>query len=519
MVSTMMSSVPSTLNLLDWASLLAYAALLVGISIYHSRRIKARDDYYLAGRSMSRWPIAMSMYVALFSTNTFVGVIGWVNRPNGTIWIGLQNIGIILAVPLVVALFPSVFFRLKLTTAYEYLERRFSYPVRSLAAVFFLSARIMWMSTMLYAGSLVVSQLVGWTAERGVVHGQLYTIVILAAMGAFLSLAGGMRAVIWTDVAQFFVLFGCVAVMIVLAVLRAGGVEGVVSTAIQSGKFTPPSFFSLSDDLSVVSGLALGFIGFLASAGTDQVLLQTYLTAKSVDEAKKSLWFNGLFLKPLSLLFPLLGVIIFVYFQSHPEHASQMRAPDDALSVFIGSVLPMGLRGLAVAALLSALLTSLASGMSALSACLQVDFVQRNMQGRLSDRASVLLGRSLTVAWCLVTVAAAVFILGLGKSNNIIQILNIVMYPFTGVLLGIFLLGLLTARANATGALLGAVAGFVVTLGMPRLVLGISSFYFGALGTLTTLILGYGASLLFAPPAAEKTKDLLTARPKSLAAQ
>ncbi|MDP2997754.1 MAG: hypothetical protein Q8N47_09715, partial [Bryobacterales bacterium] len=93
------------MNALDTLTLLAYAAMLVGIALYHSRKIRARDDYFLAGRSMSRWPIALSMYVALFSTNTFVGVIGWVNRPEGTLWIGLQNIGMILAVPLVVRLY------------------------------------------------------------------------------------------------------------------------------------------------------------------------------------------------------------------------------------------------------------------------------------------------------------------------------------------------------------------------------------------------------------------------------
>ncbi len=498
----------ATLNWIDGATLLAYGVMLAAIALYHSRKIHARDDFLLAGRSMSRWPIALSMYVALFSTNTFIGMIGWVNRTDGTIWIGLQTIGLMMGVPFVVKLYPDIFFRLRITTAYEYLERRFNYAVRAFATVFFIGSRIMWMATMLYGGSLVISQMLGWTAERGVPHGQFYAILLLGMLGMFFGLAGGMHAVIWTDVAQFFVLFGSVAVMIYMALSLSGGPAQVLAVAADAGKFAPPKLFSASDDLSILSGLMLGFIGMLSSAGADQVVLQTYLTAKSAEEAKASLWRSGLLLKPLSLLFPTLGVIIFVYFRQHPGQAALMRVTDDALPVYVVNVLPAGVRGLAIAALVSALLTSLEGGMAALSASIQVDYVQRWINRPLSDRATVRLGRALMFGWGVLIVCAALFVLRLGKDHNIIQILNMVMYPFAGVLLGLFLLGLITTRANGWGALAGGVVGFCLTVSASVAGAKLSSFYYGALSTGATFAIGYLASLFFRRPEERQLKGL-----------
>jgi len=522
----------TTINAIDWVAIVAYAVLLCGIALYHSRRMRTQDDILLAGRSMSRWPIALSMYMALFSTNSFVGVTGWLNRPDGTVWIGLQNIGIMMAVPLVVWLYPAFFFRLRVSTAYEYLERRFGYSVRMFAALFFLAVRLMWMSTMLYSCSLIVSLMLGWTPDRGFEHGQVWAIIIIGAMGAFMALAGGMRAVIWTDVVQFFIMMGGVVTMAIFALSRCGGLGAFAKTSVQCGKLNPPAFFSLTDDLSMVSGLCLGFIAMLSSSGSDQMILQTYLTARSEQEAKASLWRNGFLLKPLSLMFPLLGLIMFVYYHYHPEVASLMRIPDDALPVFVLNVLPSGMRGLMILAIVSAALTSLGSGMAAMSAAAQVDFIRRWRKRPLSDRGAVLLGRSLLFLWGVTIVLVALWVKTLGTKHNVIQILNILMYPFAGVLLGIFLLGMLTTRANTPGTLLGAISGFVVTVAVPLSSLlvkiitasgtpipvaitprisklsEISNFYYGAWGVLATVLLGYLASLVFKSPPALKLAGL-----------
>ena len=522
------------MSLLDGAILVLYLVGLAAIALYHSRKMHSQEDYFLAGRSMSQWPIAFSMFVALFSTNSFLGVTGWVNREDGTIWIGLQNLGILLVVPAVIALYPKIFFRLRLTTAYEYLEKRFDYRVRAFAALFFMAARVMWMSSMIYAASLVIAAMLGWSSQGG---GILGAILLVGIVGMLFAMAGGMYSVIWTDVVQFFVILGGVAVMVVTAIAKVGGVGRAVEIAAAAGKWTPPPLFDPTQELTVVSGLCLGVVGYLSSAGSDQVVLQTYLTAKSVEEAKKSLWRNGLFLKPLGLLFPLLGLCLYTYFAVHPRQAALMSIPDDALPIFVTQVMPSGIRGLLVAAIMSAVLTSLGSGLAALSACVQVDFVRRWGLEGISSRSSLLLARGLTLVWGLAVIGGGLLVSNLGKDNNIIQILNMVMYPFAGVLLGIFLLGLLTRRANGLGVLLGAVVGFFVTVTAPlsrRLSLSleageldlppqladlvgslsqVSTFYYGMLGAVATVLLGALLSLIFAPPPPHKVVGLSHAAP------
>jgi SSS family transporter len=516
--------VGQTVSTLDWVVIASYALGLAGIALYHYPKMKKQDDLFLAGRSMRRWPVAISMYMALFSTNSFVGGVGWVNRPKGTVWIALQNAGIMMAVPLVIWLYPSLFYRLRITTAYEYLERRFSYPVRAVASLLFMGARIMWMSTMLYAASLLLKTMLGWTPDRGVPHGEVLAPLLLAALGTLYACVGGMHAVIWTDVAQFGVLMSGVLTMVVIAVRQAGGFSSALSIAWQAGKLQPPPFFSLTADISIVSGLLLGFVAYLSNAGADQLILQTYLSGRSEKEIQDSLWRNGLFLKPLSVIYPMLGILVFVYYRSHPTVAQLMRIPDDALPVFVTNVLPAGVRGLMVAALSAALISGLEGGMAALSAALQVDFILRKRREPVSERNRVRLGRFLIVLWGVTIFLGSLAVSHLGSRNNIIEILNIVMYPFLGVLLGIFLLGLLTHRAQTAGTLIGACGGFLATISLrttsPLLGLAaslglpvsraltafgnsqhaVSTLFYGFMGASTTIILGYLASCLFSPP-------------------
>jgi Na+/proline symporter len=395
--------------------------------------------------------------------------------------------------------------------------------VRDVATAFFLMSRLAWMATMLYSASLVLSMMFGWTRANGFANGQLWGISAIGALATTFALIGGMHAVIWTDVMQFFVLLSGLLTMLVLGTSLSGGIGEVIRIGSHFGRFAAPPVFSLTQDLSIVSGLLLGFVGMLASSGADQVILQQYLTAKSESEAKASLWRNGFLLKPMSLVYPLLGLSFFAFYQTHPDVARLMRIPDDALPVFVVNVLPNGWRGLVMSGVIAAVLTSMQSGLAAISATAQVNYLKRWIGRPLSDSESVLLARILLFSSGLTVIALACWVRALGERHSIIQILNIVMYPFAGVLLGIFLLGILTHRANGPGALIGAIGGFLGTVAIPAVKLllpsslripalqqlgEVSNFYYGLIGTLLTVTVGYAVSLLSAPPPESRIKGL-----------
>jgi SSS family solute:Na+ symporter len=216
------------------------------------------------------------------------------------------------------------------------------------------------------------------------------------------------------------------------------------------------------------------------------------------------------------MIYPIVGVILFGYYRMHPEVGKLMRIPDDALPVFVMNVLPAGARGVMAMAMTTGVLTSMQSGLAAISATIQVNYANRWSGGQLSKRGSVVLARALMLATGLIIICAALGVQQLGQKNSVYQILNMVMYPFTGVLLGIFLLGILTHRANSRGVLIGGVMGFLVTLICPmahviapEAFLGrISSFYYAFVGATMTAAVGYAASYLFAPPPESNLRGL-----------
>jgi sodium-coupled monocarboxylate transporter 8/12 len=316
-----------------------------------------------------------------------------------------------------------------------------------------------------------------------------------------------MKAVIWTDVMQFFVLIGGQIVILVIAVSHIpGGMEGVYEMGRDHGKLDIDFSFSPTVRVTFWGALIGGAFMNLVQMATDQVSVQRYLTASSLKEAQRSLWLKLAFLLPVLIIFYLTGLVLYVFYQIHgdPMATGTISKPDQLLPYFVITELPRGMPGLLVAAIFAASMSTISAGINSLTSATLVDFY-----GRLWKRAKVAtdehqlkLARYFTLFYGTLVMALAFVVHKLGSllsaSNSIIGLVG-------GPLLGLFLLGMLSKRANATGAVVGWFFG-VCTMIWVFADHRISLLWYALIGLTVTLSVGWCVSWLFAPPRPQQLK-------------
>ena len=356
------------------------------------------------------------------------------------------------------------------------------------------------MAIAIYAISLALQQIVGWPvwACAAIVGGltTLYTVL------------GGMKAVLWTDVMQFFVLVGSVLVMVgVIICSFHGDMAAIWRTAADAGhtkwldlscNFWDGSFWKEMTIWGIFGGLLVAQVG---AYGSDQVLVQRYLAAGSARMMAKSLVFCGILQIPVMATLYLLGLGLFAYYHA-PENAALLSSlnglvawtgdPNMVLPHFVRNVLPSSLAGLVFAGLFAATMSVFSSGLNSLSTATCMDFLQRTAWFRsTSGELTLRSARWITFAWgSLVTLAAiGVYFAHMG---SLLQTAASIVGFFSGPLLGMFLLGMLTTRANSLGAILGAILGFISALLLWN---HVSFIWYAAGGCAPTLVFGYVVSL------------------------
>jgi sodium-coupled monocarboxylate transporter 8/12 len=448
-----------SLATIDVVVIVVYLAIVVGKGWWLSRKQDDIETYLLAGRSMSYWVVAISIIASLLSAVTYMGAPteSYLHDMKYSVTL----ICIVAATPIVIYIFLPFYYRLNVYTAYQYLEERFHLAVRLVASVFFIFWRLGWMALVVFAPSLAIStlfQIPLWMCIVAVgVASTLYTVM------------GGLTAVIWTDVMQFFVLYGGALLIIYVAATQTqGGAGWIYDAALADGKFT---FFdwNLSPFERVTTWAVIfgGGFTFLAQYATDQVAIQRYLSAKSKREAVRSLVFHAILVVPVALTFYLVGIAIWGFYQAQPELLTGFGTehPDKILPLFVAQQLPVGVRGVIVAALFAATMSSIDSGINSIATTTLVDFYQGGLKRRLTDAQQLALAKKWTLIWGVVATGAALGVAAWGEQGEtLVQMSNKVAGLFSGALLGIFLLGMLTKRANWQGVLMGAGVGFAGAL-------------------------------------------------------
>jgi SSS family solute:Na+ symporter len=470
------------LNKLDFAIIALY---LLGITLFGLRfRKKQRSlrDYFLAGRDIPWWAISLSIVAAETSTLTIISIPGLAYDTNLTF---LQVVmGYIVGRIVISFVLLPHYFRGDLYTAYELIERRFGRGLRSLTAGLFLLTRAAAEGVRVYAVSIVVSIALG--------TGELASIAIITILTLIYTFEGGLAAVIWTDVVQTVIYVGGTLVgLVTILHLVPGGWTAIHAAAASAGKL---QVFDFSTSLWIPYTFWAGLIGgaffTVASHGTDQLIVQRLLAARGQKQSATALIVSGVAVFFQFAMFLLVGVMLWAYYR---QPSIFFGRGDRIYPKFIVTSMPHGISGLLIAAILAAAMSNLSAALNSLSSTTIMDFYVQ-LRPAAEERLRMRLARVATFAWALVLFALAV--IALHRAGRVVEVgLQIASVAY-GALLGAFLLGVLTKRANSRGAMIGMLCGFATELYLWRAT-HVPWTWWVMIGAGVTFAIGYALSFAF----------------------
>lgn len=441
-----------TLHVVDYMIIVLSLVVSVGIGVRFSRGQKSTSKYFAAEGKIPAWAIGLSILATLVSSITFLAYPGEGFTTN---WIRLVQ-GLMVPIVLVFMIFTIVPLYRKVIglSAYEYFEKRFGYFARLYSSLGFMLAHFSKMGTVFYLLALALSSMMGIDT--------LTFVWILGAIIILLTLLGGIEAVIWLDVIQGVLLIGggIIALLIILFTAE-GGPAAVWHTASEAGRigFGPFDwdFVHLTFWVMAINGIFYA----IQKYGTDQTIVQRYLTAKSDRDAVKASLIGVLLTVPVWALFMFIGTGLFSFYELSGTPLPEGIKPDAVFPYFILTQLPVGVTGLIISALTAAAISSLDSDINCLSAVLVQDFYGR-FRKRATDHDKLIFGKWMVLAAGLGALVVATIYVRL-EGEGVLGIIFTLYAIFSGGIAGMFLLGLFSKRANKQGLYFGIAASVLFT--------------------------------------------------------
>ncbi|PIB38266.1 sodium:solute symporter family transporter [Maribacter sp. 4G9] len=471
---------------INYTVMALYLLISLGIGIYFMRKQKSTEDYFVGGGRIPWWASGLSVFGTLLSAITFMAIPAKAFITDWSFF--FLNITAILITPVIAFIFIPFFNKLKIRTAYEYLEDRFNYLARAFGSLSFILFQLGRIGIVLLLPSLAISIVTGIPVEN--------SILLMGVLCILYTTFGGIEAVIWTDVLQVVVLMGGSILAVVWIMLHTETSFGeMITYAQERDKFniTNMEFDFTESTFWVV------FIGGLASAmvtqGTDQTIVQRFLTSSDVKNSQKTLYTNAVLTLPATIIFFGIGTLLFIFYSEMPNALSPAISNNDSIFPwYIVRELPVGVSGLLVAGIFSAAMSSISSSLNSVSTAYCNDFHQ-HFRPETTDTKLLKIARIATV----VTGVSGV-LLALWMANSNIKSLWDEFYKFlglfTGGLGGMFLLGMLTKKANATGTLMGLVVSALL-IWYISVFTDISFLMYAFFGVASCFIFGYLFSLIF----------------------
>ncbi len=499
------TDIPYALQWSDWVVLAAYAIGIAALGLYFSRRQKTTEHYFTASGRIPGWAAGLSLFATLLSSFLFIGFPGQTYERNWELL--MQQFMTPLVVLFVAWLIIPVLRNHVKVSVYEYLEQRFGYGARLYGTLAFLAEHFFKMGVVLSTMSLAIYTITGWNQDALIIGLGILTIVY--------TFFGGIEGVIWTDVAQGLLMLAASVFVILYVLFFAGGdaPTDILNAAIEDDKFRliNPEFDMRQKTVYVI--VWMGIFHFLLRYVTDQTLVQRYLTAPSLSEARKSASVSIVACMIAWITFSLIGTLLYGFYKLNPSRLGDgIEKADQVFPWFIGHEVPGGFTGFILVGLLAASMSTLSSEFNSFSASLTTDFYER-LAGALDNRKRLLMSKSIVL---ISGVCAVVLALLLSRYSGGIMLLVLNAWAGIGAVLGggilaTFFLGIFCPRANKRGLYPALAVGFALTLwcyatanewitlpeNLAFLKYGWHTWWLIGFSNILVFLLGYGLSRLF----------------------
>ena len=477
------------MNYLDYTIFIIYLLVVIGIGLICRSKQHSVKEFFTANRSLGWLPVGISIMITAFSAinfNSFPSeVIGY-----GFYVVTSIPVFFIVALP-VTKIFIPFFYKIESASAYEFLETKFNLKVRCLASGLFIFWRVLWMSVILYSTAQILSLITGFELPL--------LIIICGACATFYTAFGGIRAVIWTDVAQFIVLFGGILFAVIFTALHIkGGISTMFSSACSGGIFKPfypfdPHYFSFNPTIRISfwSCLFGVFTAFLIRYGADQIVIQRYFTTKTLKAAQKSFYLN-IFCAAFSIsLLALFGVAIYAYSvdKNIISQGMHLTNPLKHMALLIKSF-QYGGCGLLAAGLIAATMSSIDSGINSCSAAYYCDFHKRFISKNDAEAGNWKFSIGLSIflgALCIML--ALLCIKFLGNQKSVFVIVNKIVNGLGSPLLAIIILAIFTKKIKPNAVFFGGFLGLITSIIILITVKNLALHYYAVVNFLITILL------------------------------
>ncbi len=474
---------------LDLLVILVYLVAIAAVGLRLSGRQGDARAYFVGEGDLPWWAICFSIVATETSTLTVISVPGVAYL--GAFGFVELAIGYIVGRSLVAGFLLPLYMREGFVSCYQYLRERFGPGLQVVASLTFLVTRLLAEGVRLFASAIPIKLLLD---AIGLPTSYVAVIAVLSAFTVLYTYVGGIRAVIWTDAIQMLLYLGGAAVCVLILLGEVGGAG--LAQAWDAGKFQVLNFTApvLTSPFNAFAAIIGGALFGMASHGTDQLMVQRVLAARTLADGRRAMVGSGVVVAIQFALFSLVGVLLWVHLGGKTMAQLGLRSSDDLFPRFILDELPPGVSGLLIAGILSATMGSLSSALNSMANSTVADLLRAT--GRQTDGAGALrLSRGLTIVWAVVMAGFACLFTDT-KGQVVLLGLGIAGYTY-GALLGAFLLGRLVPRAGGRDA----VVAFLATLAVMTVVVRsypLAFTWYVPLGVVVTLLVGGALSLTHA---------------------